>query len=148
MTVAFYWKVVHRLGDEIESETVSNCYYDDYYIAYIDGLKEMDSQEVCDHPDYKVKLEIHCKSKYEGSKVNGKLWLVDNMQRNNWLKERFIAVVEKNKPIVDSIPEYLRRISDKPAWFNFFKNERYKGHSRFEKNSFLISRNTSLWINV
>jgi len=68
-------------------------------------------------------LEIYCKSTYEGSEVNGKIWLTDPDARYEWLRHQFMDIVEKNRRFGESVHDYLLRVVENDSMLNMVRNQ-------------------------
>ena len=90
--------------------THTSCAYNCYYDCYIDGYNTISAEDQPCHPFYSSVLEVHCKSKWEGLNVNGKIWLPDSTQRKEWLKKQSLEVLHLNKRSGELIEDYIERL--------------------------------------
>jgi len=73
--------------------------------------------------NYVRKLEVFSRSIYEGSEINGKLWLTDPDARFQWLRYQFMDIIEKNRRFGESVHDYLSRVVENDSMLNMVRNQ-------------------------
>ena len=123
MSILYHWRIVLIKKSHTKIECVSPTDFLCYYDCYNNGFQVLNTQLFPRKSSYTRKLEIYCKSTYEGSEVNGKIWLTDPDARYEWLRHQFMDIVEKNRRFGESVHDYLLRVVENDSMLNMVRNQ-------------------------